>query len=620
MFCKRFPQVYLTSSDVFVFLQENNRGREEMKKTILCLAVSMLLFVSMLIGLPRVSASSSSVVSLVPTDETTANSQAPNMTDSGSIQTLVIWCSNAPFQCYGWFKFNITSLLGTSIKSVLFYTYCYPYDVGMIMLAHHSPNITWTEKTLTWANQPAFDSAYVESAQINSSGVNQWIPIDVTNIIQNDVKQGNRLATLVLTQLYINTAVAIFSKNYSPAYYPYLAVEKTPLTVSASPSSIILPIGGSQTFTCTASNGTTPYTYNWYVNNQLVESGSSNVADLYTFTAQQSEQGTNVTIQCQVTDSADEMATANAIVYVPLPNGQVANVNASDGKLGLQAILWHWWQEGMPQYDYYAVEVSLYDLKYANCDGSIISPAIHPFKTVIELQMNSFCSEWMTPDPQQGDYGASGQSFSFSVAGVGFSITGSAYRVFFSQGYNTTSNKYICQWTLEFGTLYGTPIPSGYPWTASTQVAVGIRVPAEHKPTVIIGVDNIWDSHKENPICLRWMYYDSDFLWSPPLDPAGSIPITPQNTSIPAPFLSQPCEYMSEYTETINTTRPCFFHVMMLDTTSILDGQYTIVSITSIVCARKQEQITTDSVILMGNQSDYNYMPAVPRAGFAVEV
>jgi hypothetical protein len=82
----------------------------------------------------------------------------------------------------------------------------------------------------------------------------------------------------------------------------------TMLTVSVSPSSAAMDLGQSKTFTATASGGTTPYSYKWYLNNALVPGATT-----FTWTFTPTSTG-SYTVYTNVTDSASSPVTKKSNV------------------------------------------------------------------------------------------------------------------------------------------------------------------------------------------------------------------------------------------------------------------------------------------------------------------
>jgi len=91
----------------------------------------------------------------------------------------------------------------------------------------------------------------------------------------------------------------------------------SPLTVSVTPSSVGLDwgVGASQTFVCTVSGGTSPYTFEWYANSSGPFGTSVGTSGSWTFTPP----STGIYyVSCSVTDSANPANSGSnyAIVIV----------------------------------------------------------------------------------------------------------------------------------------------------------------------------------------------------------------------------------------------------------------------------------------------------------------
>jgi parallel beta-helix repeat protein len=89
----------------------------------------------------------------------------------------------------------------------------------------------------------------------------------------------------------------------------------TALSVTISPGSAVLHVGQPQTFNATASFGTMPYSYQWYLNSTTV-SGATNAS--WTFTSVITG---SYSISAVVTDATGEVATSTAstVTVTPIP-------------------------------------------------------------------------------------------------------------------------------------------------------------------------------------------------------------------------------------------------------------------------------------------------------------
>jgi len=104
------------------------------------------------------------------------------------------------------------------------------------------------------------------------------------------------------------------------------------LSATVSPSSVVMDFGQSQLFTSTVSGGTSPYTYQWYLNGAIV-SGATNPT--WTFTPASAG---SYTVYVKVNDSVGAQATSNtATVTVNIPGTHdvaVTNVTSSKTAVG----------------------------------------------------------------------------------------------------------------------------------------------------------------------------------------------------------------------------------------------------------------------------------------------
>jgi hypothetical protein len=345
--------------------------------------------------------------------------------------------------------------------------------------------------------------------QLNSNGINSINKTGLTKLVLRSSKDisaippnNNEFLKFSWYDIYLEVSL----ENPPP-----------PLVASVSPAFVVMEVGTTQTFTCSASGGSGTYSYKWFVNGQ--DTGVT--ASQYAFTATSQNMGTNVSISCSVGDGTGIYVSTAAIAKVKIPHGKIAVSEVSSEKMRICAELYHDGQESIPDKDYYAVLVTVEDLKYKNSGGWFGLGQIHPFETVVMLEMNNWCDEFpANHQPTQGDYGSSQTSIGFSGGGLSYSIHGSAYRVFFDKW--RTADKFYCKWTLKWGILLFEFIGTGFPWIDYVQFAIQISVPAEFKPTVNIGVKNCWDQED----ILGYWRYDSDELWTQ-VDPPGAETIPP---------------------------------------------------------------------------------------------
>jgi outer membrane protein assembly factor BamB len=85
------------------------------------------------------------------------------------------------------------------------------------------------------------------------------------------------------------------------------AFGQLPLSASILPSVVVLDVGQSRLFTSSATGGTSPYSYRWYVNGTAV-SGATNPTWTFTPTS-----AASYSVYLKVTDSASAIATSNTV-------------------------------------------------------------------------------------------------------------------------------------------------------------------------------------------------------------------------------------------------------------------------------------------------------------------
>ncbi len=127
-------------------------------------------------------------------------------------------------------------------------------------------------------------------------------------------------------------------------------------SVSVSPGTWNMDVGQKETFTATATGGTSPYSYEWYLNGQ--DTGKS--GSTYTYTAQASDVSTPPSIYAVVTDSLDNTAqsnTADITVYSTLTaptvtpsagsvtQGNTSTLSATAVTTGSQSYTYQWYEE-----------------------------------------------------------------------------------------------------------------------------------------------------------------------------------------------------------------------------------------------------------------------------------
>ncbi len=104
-------------------------------------------------------------------------------------------------------------------------------------------------------------------------------------------------------QVYLNVTDSLSVQAKSNT--AFVTVNSLP-SVSINPSSVTLDVGQSQTFTSTVTGGTSPFSYQWYLDGSVV-SGATSASWTYTASASGSH-----TVYVKVTDSASTPVTAQS--------------------------------------------------------------------------------------------------------------------------------------------------------------------------------------------------------------------------------------------------------------------------------------------------------------------
>ena len=219
------------------------------------------------------------------------------------------------------------------------------YNYGSIETHYYKPQhkAVWNSAAGTYV---------IKSSYIPSDGVNpkSWYPIIVgfgvpalaasisPSSVTMDVGQSQTFTSTVLGgsppysyQWYLNNAPVsgatdstwIFTPGSPGSYTVHLNVTDSTsktvksnvaqvtvnpaLSVSVLPSSVVMDVGQSQLFTSTVSGGTSPYTYQWYLNDAPVPGATSP-----TWTFAPSSAG-SYTVYVNVTDSVGAKAKSNVV-------------------------------------------------------------------------------------------------------------------------------------------------------------------------------------------------------------------------------------------------------------------------------------------------------------------
>ena len=204
----------------------------------------------------------------------------------------------------------------------------------------------------------------------------------------------------------------------------YLELSSPPLTISLSPTFVVMDVGATQEFVCTASGGSPPYSYAWFVNGK----NTGVTTAKFTFTAPWEEMGNNVTIVCYVSDRRGVYQSAQAIAKIKIPKGLLNETGLIRKEYtGIRIQLWHV-DTNYPYKERYVVYITIDNLWHIEKGNDVF----YPVEMKLTVRLADVCEE-VYHEPHAGDYGSSPVSFSVGVSiegvGVGFAITPPRYYV-----------------------------------------------------------------------------------------------------------------------------------------------------------------------------------------------
>jgi hypothetical protein len=248
-------------------------------------------------------------------------------------------------------------------------------------------------------------------------------------------------------------------------------------SVTISPSSASLDVGQSQLFTSTVTGGTSPYSYQWYLDNVAV-SGAAGSSWTCTLSAAGSH-----TICVKVTDSASAVATSNATTVtvndalsvtispgsVSLDVGQSQLFNSTVSG-GMSPFVYQWYLNGAAvsgatsatwtfaprSYGFYSIYVNVTDSVSFKAKSNVASVVVSSARYLL-----------LTAEPDEATY-SEGQMVTFSVdvlnqlcpaltSTLTLTVTGpSGYYYFDFQGINVTVNS-----VNEYSFTWNTPNAAG---------------------------------------------------------------------------------------------------------------------------------------------------------------
>ena len=162
-------------------------------------------------------------VTLNPTDDTYVDSSVPEL-NHGNASYIVIGWSNLieTVHTFGWLKFDLSQVpSGAEVDGATLQLYALPwYNEMDNVSAYSSPDNSWTEMTLTYANMPSYNSTplctTLVTTSVTSSGL--WCNWSVVQAVENNLISNSKEVTIVLSEPSITSSLfgfAFASKEYN---------------------------------------------------------------------------------------------------------------------------------------------------------------------------------------------------------------------------------------------------------------------------------------------------------------------------------------------------------------------------------------------------------------------
>jgi hypothetical protein len=211
------------------------------------------------------------------------------------------------YVCTGWTGTGSVPPSGTS-NSVSF-TVSQPSDITWnwktqyYLMVKTDPNGITTIPGEGWFDQ--MTSATLTAPTVQNYNFSYW---DV-----DGPSQGNGINPI---------SVAMNTPHIATAHYSGAA---GPITVAISPTIVTIPLGSSVTFASTVSGGTAPYSYQWYLGNNVVPGATS---DMWTFTP---SSGGTFFVYLGITD-ADNNTASSTLARVTVVSTAIGGYSVSFAK------------------------------------------------------------------------------------------------------------------------------------------------------------------------------------------------------------------------------------------------------------------------------------------------
>jgi len=427
-----------------------------------------------------------------------------------------------------WLKFDVSGI-SMEISEVRLYAFLVKFWLAYpgthTMSVHYSPDDSWSEETITWNNQPSFEATPIDTVTMpqQTAGnpnpemvINEWRFWKITEKFKQVYSDG--LVTFVLEPC-IGEGLdqgsggnGYFWAKEHGSEIPYLLILGEPTPPAAN-------------FSATPTNGIYPLTVSFTDQSTgLVNTYSWNFGDGATSYARNPTHNYNVpgtyTASLTVTGpgGSDTETKTNYITVNNIPHGLIDSDMLETDKLKLSALLYHDGMENDPDYDFFAVKVTLEDKKYKNIEGT------YPMLANIYVEMSDFCEEVPSNHkPEAGSQGEDPSTITYSFFFISFNLQTPAYWVDYTEVHE--GGHYKITWSLK--PSYSLLTANGPLFEDYAEFAVGVRVPAWSKPYATVYADCVWYKKTWVIMHYEWVCKDWDEVGWAVVDPAGAETFTP---------------------------------------------------------------------------------------------
>ena len=173
-----------------------------------------------------------SVVDLAPEADAQVTQGNPNNNYGSTTNIYVQSSASGPYQNErGWLKFDLSSLAGSAITSAQLRMYCWKTAGASLPAGAYSASDSWNESTLTWGNQPTFNSPALSTTTFNAGSTNVWYSWDITSYVQTQIGATDKTASLLVKAVTEDStdttppAYTFDTKEYGASTAPVLEVD-----------------------------------------------------------------------------------------------------------------------------------------------------------------------------------------------------------------------------------------------------------------------------------------------------------------------------------------------------------------------------------------------------------